>query len=95
MLLQLKVITPEEADSRWQSDGWVFVDVQTEVDFEKCHAIGSVNIPLFTPISGNSIMQLGVRATTAWQPVLFFELLRRALDRAPAYPPRSADSRLR
>lgn len=90
--MQLKVITPEEADLRWQSDGWVFVDVQTEKDFEKCHAIGSVNIPLFTPISGNSVMQLGVRATTSCRSVLFVELL--SVLSAGASP-RSDDSRLR
>jgi len=54
---KLKTISPEAAEGMWQEDGVVFVDVQTEEDFDKVHAIGTVCIPLFTPIEGNSWVQ--------------------------------------
>lgn len=59
----LKSITPTEACAKFPQpdeggEGWEFVDVQTEEDFGKVHAIGSISIPLFTPIGGNSFVQM-------------------------------------
>lgn len=71
--MQLKSISPVDAEARWQEEGgqWMFVDVQTEEDFGKVHCIGTINIPLFTPIAGNSFVQMQVAILFASRPMEF------------------------
>lgn len=53
----LKNFEPGEAYRKWEDEDYVLIDVRTEDDFQEVHAIGSVCIPVFTPIKGDSFFK--------------------------------------
>ncbi|KAK3268669.1 hypothetical protein CYMTET_22838 [Cymbomonas tetramitiformis] len=53
----LKKFQPDEAYRKWEDEEYVLIDVRTEDDFKEVHAIGSVCIPVFTPIEGDSFFK--------------------------------------
>ena len=46
-------------------EGLLLLDVRPEEDFEKSHAAGAVNVPLYVPLSG-WVSWLGARVKVFW-----------------------------
>jgi rhodanese-related sulfurtransferase len=42
-------VSPEEAHAKMQGEGYVYLDVRPELDFEEAHPLGAQNIPLDDP----------------------------------------------
>eukprot|EP00955_Chlamydomonas_euryale_P044682 352949-Chlamydomonas_euryale.AAC.11 len=47
----VKTVTCEQAESMMKK-GWTLVDVRLEADYERQHAEGAINVPLYRPVQG-------------------------------------------
>mmetsp|Transcript_17273 Transcript_17273/g.33275 ORF Transcript_17273/g.33275 Transcript_17273/m.33275 type:complete len:281 (+) Transcript_17273:87-929(+) len=60
----LKSIGPEEVMAL-QKRGCVLLDVREEPQYNKVHAAGAINVPLFVPVQGNSLFDNAKRLAMA------------------------------
>ena len=54
--MQINQINPEDAYNKMQKDNAVYIDVRTEKEFNEGHAVGACNIPIFTQLQPEAIL---------------------------------------
>ncbi|GFR51091.1 hypothetical protein Agub_g13417 [Astrephomene gubernaculifera] len=82
----LRSVTPEEALTLQQTQGWTLLDVRLQADYDKVHAAGAVSLPLYRYVAGSGFWDNVKKAAMA----VGFAM--RATERDPEFPSKALAS---